>query len=491
MLAIAGGVFSNGLFFTAQPYQLNYGEGLAAWQAARVTDLARSYAPIDRYPFVVFQYPPVFHLVTHAAGAMTGDLLRAGRLVSVLSAALLCLVIGWTTFQALPRRLELHMRLFAATFAATLPTALYNFSWTWTARVDTLAILLSFSGAALFAARSRSTPAQILAALLMTAGIFTRQTAFAAPLACLLVAWLMDRKIALRIVLTMGILGGLALAWLGSQTHGQVFLHLFRYNQTAFSVTRAALGVMMNVRHIAGLVVLAGAASAGVLDRVRHHNRALTNGYRRSILLFALYGVFAALSSLAFGKEGSDVNYFLEWNVSLAPLVGIFLLRLLPSGGRKITRLRPVSIAGAVVPLLLFSSGLDQARDGWLRIFKGPLPADREQIALYRRMAMMIGETPGMVFSEDMNLLYKTGKEIPAEPAMIQCLAKAGLWDERPFVGMIQQRRFALIVTMLNRESDQIFSRQRYSPAVASAIDQAYEQATMLGDYMIYRPRRP
>jgi hypothetical protein len=86
------------------------------------------------------------------------------------------------------------------------------------------------------------------------------------------------------------------------------------------------------------------------------------------------------------------------------------------------------------------------------------------------------------VFSEDMNLLYKTGKDIPAEPAMIQVLAKAGMWNERPFVQMIQEHRFALVVT------EDSFSRERYSPAVASAIQQAYEQAERIGDYLIYRP---
>ena len=58
MAAVTGGAFGSGFFFIHQPYQINYGEGLAAWQAAYVTDLALAYAPIDRYPFVVFQYPP-------------------------------------------------------------------------------------------------------------------------------------------------------------------------------------------------------------------------------------------------------------------------------------------------------------------------------------------------------------------------------------------------------------------------------------------------
>ena len=491
MIVTAGGAFSNGLFFIAQPYQVNYGEGLAAWQAAHVTDWARSYAPLDQYPFVVLQYPPLYHLTTRTMGAITADLLMAGRSVSVFSAALLCILVGWITFRALPHRANGQMRLFAAAFAGVLPTALYNFNWTWLARVDTLAILLSFSGVAVFAAWPTSSTVQILAGVLMTAGLFTRQTALAAPLACLLVAFVIDRKVALRMLLTMGLLGGVVLGWLAWQTHGQILLHLFRYNQTAYSIRRAVFGLGMNTRHVAGLLVLAGGASLGVLrgcgalargrrwDLLGVNLRA--NGYRRRVFLLAVYSMLAAWSAVAFGKEGSDVNYFLEWNLSLAPLVGILLFRAAPAAGRA--RWRPVWLVALAVPLLLLDPGFDRARDGWLRIFDGPLGTDREQTDVYRKMLAAIGDASGPVFSEDMNLLYKTGKDIPAEPAMIQYLARSGMWDERPFVRMIQEHRFSLVVT------EDGFSGERYSPAVATAIQQAYEQATRIGDYWIYRPR--
>ncbi|MCU1338107.1 MAG: hypothetical protein JWO19_3688 [Bryobacterales bacterium] len=498
IVATAGGAFSNGLFFIAQPYQLNYGEGLVAWQAAHVTDLAHAYAPLDHYPFVVFQYPPLFHVATRAMGTITSNLLVAARSVSVLSAALLCVLIGWTTFQALPRRADGPTRALAAVFAGALPTTLYNFNWTWLARVDTLAILLSFSGVALFAARYSSPLVQTLAAVLMTAALFTRQTTFAAPLACVLVAWWIDRRIALRMLLTMGILGSVVLGWLAWRTNGQVLLHLIRYNQTAFSIAAALLGVVRNGRWVAGPLVLAAGASTAVLYRawslarrrrwklLRENLRA--NRYRRTVLILSMYSGCAALGTLANGKEGSDVNYFLEWNVSLAPLAGILLFRLLAASG-NIVRLRPVQLAALAVPFLIVNAAVPTAGMGWLRVFDGPLPADREKIEVYRRMLATLSETPGPVFSEDMNLLYKTGREIPAEPAMIQCLVKAGLWDEGPFVRMIQEHRFALVVAMLNRETDASFSLERYSPAVASAIEQAYEPAAVIADYRIYRPR--
>jgi len=494
MAVIVVGAFGNGFFFIAQPYQINYGEGLVAWQAANITNPARAFAPFDQYPYVAFQYPPLFHLATRAMDAFTGDLLMAARSVSVLSAALICLVAGWAVFQVLPRRATWQTRLFAAMFAAALPPTLYNFSWTWLARVDTLAILLAFSGVVLFASRPTSAPVQILAAVLMVAGLFTRQTVLAAPLACLLVAWLIHRRIALRMLLTMLILGGGVLAFLTWRSHGQALLHLFRYNQNPFSIQRAALGLLMNARYVAGLLVLAGGASWAVLSSawalIRRRQWDLlsanlrANSYRCGIFLLSVYGMLAGLSALAFGKEGADINYFLEWNISLAPLAAVLLFRAAPPA-RNLARFRPASLAALAIPVLLLNAGFDQARTGWLRIFGPVSAADQQRREVFDRVLAEVKAAPGRVFSEDMNLLNKAGKDIPADPVMIQCLATAGMWDERPFIRLVQEQNFALIVAY------DLSSRERYSPAVASAIEQAYEETTTVGDYRIYRPRRP
>lgn len=490
--AVAGGAFCNGVFFIGRPYGINYAEGLVVSQATYITDLARAYAPFDHYPFVAVPYPPVYYLATFAIGKFTPDLLVAGRTVSVLSAVLICVVVGWITFRTLPRRAGWQGRLLAAILAGALPTTLYNFSWTWVARVDTLAVLLSLSGVAVFAVRPKSGTAQFLASVLIAAGLFTRQTALAAPLACALVALLIDRRIAVKMLLQIGILGGLVLGLLAFRTHGQVLLHLFFYNQNPFYVSRAVFGLLMNTRHVAALLLLACGASWRILYGI--WTRALrgrweliaanlgANPYRRTVLLLAVYSTLAGLSSLTFGKEASDINYFLEWNISLAPLAGILLFRAMPPAG-AIAFARPAWLAALAVPLLLLSAGIDQARDGWRRIWNGPLPTDQEQLDIYRRMMPVIGQTPGEVLSEDEILLYKTGKQIPAELSLVQCLAKAGMWDETPFVNMILARRFGLIVAY------DVSFRERYSPAVAQAIDEAYERTATIGDHQIYQPR--
>ncbi len=498
MIATAGGVLCNGVFFAGQPYQRNYGEGLIAWQAAHITDSARAYVPLDRYPFVVFQYPPFYHWTARALAELVGttDLLGAGRAVSLISATLLCAVAGWITFQILPRRADLLGRTLAATFAAALPTAFYNFEWAWLARVDMLAVLLSFSGVAVFAARPDRLPAQILAAVLMIAALFTKQTALAAPFACLLLAWLIDRRMFLRMLITMGASGAFAFGWLEWWTHGQALVHLVRYNRIAFSAARAVQGILMNLRHVAGPVLLAGGAAFPVLrtaQRLMRRGRldllgaTLRGNHRRRIIaLFALYSTLAGVISLTFGKAGSDINYFLEWNFSLTPLVGVLLFRAGIALAGSV-RLQPVSLVALVIPLLLLEPGFDRARDGWIRALHGPLAADREKAEIYQRMLATVQNTSGTpVFSEDMNLLFKAGKEIPADPAMIEYLAKAGLWDERPFVNMVRHQQFSLIVAIVDPDES---AMEPYSPAVAKAILSSYELASSLGEYRIYRPR--
>jgi hypothetical protein len=192
--------------------------------------------------------------------------------------------------------------------------------------------------------------------------------------------------------------------------------------------------------------------------------------------------MLAGLSALAFGKEGSDINYFLEWNISLVPLAGVLLFRAAPPA-RGLAHAGPSRLAALAVPLLLLNTGFDQARAGWLRIFDPVSAADRQQREVFEKALAEVTATPGRVFSEDMNLLNRGGKDILADPVMVQCLAAAGVWDERPFLRLIQDQSFALIVAY------DLSARERYSPAVASAIDRAYQQAMTIGDYKLYRPR--
>ncbi|HEU4766704.1 MAG TPA: hypothetical protein VFS77_04995, partial [Pyrinomonadaceae bacterium] len=84
LAGVAAFVFQAGFALTTGA-EIDYGEGIVWWQAAYVTDWKYAFRPIESYPHIVFHYPPLFHLVSRALAKLTGDLLMAGRLTSILS----------------------------------------------------------------------------------------------------------------------------------------------------------------------------------------------------------------------------------------------------------------------------------------------------------------------------------------------------------------------------------------------------------------------
>jgi hypothetical protein len=81
-------------------------------------------------------------------------------------------------------------------------------------------------------------------------------------------------------------------------------------------------------------------------------------------------------------------------------------------------------------------------------------------------------------------VMYRAGKELAAEPAIITVLARTGQWDESSFVKRIDSGSFGLIVT---RSS--LSNRLMYSPRVQSAIERSYESSEQFGEFRLYRPR--
>ena len=66
-----------------------------------------------------------------------------------------------------------------------------------------------------------------------------------------------------------------------------------------------------------------------------------------------------------------------------------------------------------------------------------------------------------------MVLLYRAGKALAAEPAIISVLAEHGQWDDTPFVNRIESGYFGLIVS----SRFPLTERLMFSPAVQAAID--------------------
>ena len=472
----------------AYPYELDYGEGIVLWQAAHVSTLTQAYHPITQYPYIVFHYPPLYHAVSLAVSKLTGDLLLAGRLVSWLSTLGICLTLAWIVYRSLPARAPKIAKTGGAILAAALPCGLKPMDWAQLMRVDMLALWLTFAGLAVFIL-GKTAASRYAAFVLFIAALYTRQTLIAAPLACLTVAAILNFRQAIKLLGFVVVLGAAVMSWLLLATHGQILLHIFLYNQNPFSVRRAITYEDQNLQWTLPLLALAGAAAVGsILDVARAFRarklvplqaRLATSTYRVALLTLTVHFLLSAVLSLAIGKVGSNINYFLECDLSACALAGLLVGRLI-WGSRRTAWVAPATAVAYLLPLLLIAQ---QAETGIHSLPTASISQERaDYIRSSEALVDILRASPEPVMSENMTLLYRAGKQVPFEPAIVAGLAEVGTWDETPLIDMIRQRKFSV---MIIRQLEGSFL---YSPGVARAIEENYHPAERYGGYTVYRP---
>ena len=504
LLLLGGVTFSLGSFHKVfYPFGWDDDEGAVWWEAAHVTNLRVLYHPIQEYPYFVVPYPPVFHAVAWSAAKVTGDFLVGGRLLCVLSALGISILWGALVFYSSPRKIPVLIRGSGAVIATLLCFRLDSLGeYIPEMGVDLLAIFLTFLGVFLFIRSVHSTAGQYGAFACFVLAMFTKQTMIAAPLACLAASALLNWKRALRYGVFCLTLGLCALGCLTWATRGEILRHLFLYNaRQPFNITHWILGMQAN---LLSMIPIAAIACLAFLPVVRHATFSKPadflswiraglerSPYRRTLIVIGMELVIALLASVTYGKMGSGVHYFLEWNFACCPLVGLLFVRALDSW-------RPSSrytLGGAALFLMVFLNALTGVPDSLRRInsvFRLTHGERLIQDAKFSSAAAalkVVEETPGPVFCENMVTVMKAHKEIPIEPG-IQCfLAKAGIWDQSGFVGMISSQKFGAIIL---RDVNNDF----WTEAIVEAIEKNYVPSEQIGDeriddchYTVYRPR--
>jgi hypothetical protein len=487
-------IFSVAVFFywvavrVAYPYELDYGEGIVLWQAKHVIHLAAAYAPFTQYPYIVFHYTPLYHLVSFATSKLTGDLLLAGRLVSSLSGVGICLTLAWLVYRSVPAWAPRVGAIGGAVLAVTLPCGLDSMRWTPLMRVDMLGLWFTFAGLGVFVL-ARTVTQRYVAFIFFVAAMYTRQTLIAGAVACLLVAAVMNLRQAIRMLALTSALGGVILAALSFVTHGQIIKHLFVYNLNRFSIIWSIGAINTSLVSTLPLMALAvGAAFGPIRDTasafsrrtlVPLRTRLSASTYRFALFTFTVHFILSGLGSLASGKSGANINYFLEWNLSACALASLFVARLLWDW-------RPgrLSSAGALAYLLPILIIAQQSLSASRLILHRR--ADRailvQQAQDSEALELILRNSPEPVMSEDMTLLYKTGQQVPFEPSIVTETAATGVWDETPLINLITNRAFSVMVV---RE----LNSPRYSPAVLRAIVSNYRPKESRGSFTVYVPR--
>lgn len=440
--------------------ELDYGEGIVLWQALHITDFNLVYKPLTGLPYIVTHYPPVYHLLTRIVASFVNNWQFAGRLISLAGILALAIVNSLLVWRLLPRHAPPLHRFTCAAFAGFSCFGLFTREWAILARVDFLAIFLVASAVALFILSENSTPGQFIAFTIFVLALYTKQTMLAAPAACFLYVLRSNPKRALHLAAFSLVLGLLPLLYLMPATHGGFLLNLFRYNQNPFHIGRMVTEWMNNFKEV---WPLAAVALTPVLVRRRDVSP-------RAIGVLSLYLATAFLITATVGKEGSNYNYFIEFNTVCGVLAGIALYSFFRSGS---------AVTIGILLLLFVLPMAPRAR----HLFGSPLGEDLEaKVREHDAVLAIVKQTKGMVYSQDMTILLQAGKEIPGEPSILALLARTGVFDETPIHEMIRNHQFELIIVkQLNEE-------HLYTPATRKLIQSSYHLSEVVEKCHIYRP---
>lgn len=448
------------------PYQLDYGEGVV-WQQAKMILRGDGYAPLAMQPFIVFHYPPVYHLVAGTTALLVGDFLVAGRLVSLGAALGSVVLLGAIIFHAAARAPStsrwhvLAVALLVALFFLNQPPVA---EWSMFARVDMLALFFGFLGAWL-CLKVPKRPALVAAAAgCFALSLFTKQSYVALPAAGLTTLLFASPRLGVRAILTTAAIGLTTMILLQAVTAGEFLKHVVSYNINRFDVP--APSILLQALAAIALVVVIGATSASMLfGTVRRRGGRLpavvrTDRFEQAWLFSLLFLFFTTLLLPLALKKGASNNYFIEWLAAVSLLIGLHLVRLVEEG----RRIWPLYAIALTISSLVILAKLP-ARF---------LPSE-DMDELYAR----IHAAAGPLISDEMVMVIRSGKEVLWESAIHRELDALGRWDPRPLASRIRGGEFPLIVTLADLED-------AYPPAIVEAIREAHPVTIEYGAYVAH-----
>ena len=464
--------------------ELDYGEGIV-WQQAELIPGPRMYGNSTELPFIVFHYPPLFHLLARAALLLEPDFLAAGRLVaSAATLALAPLVAG--LILAVARGAGWREWGIAAAMGLLVISLHPVHSWGFLMRVDMPGMVFGFAGLLLAVYADGRFWGTTAALLLCVAAVFTKQTLLSPGIAVVLLGVLRRPGSTLAAAAVAGTVGLVALLWLQAATDGGFLHNVVGYNINRFSLLQG-YHLLSSEKRALPFVLLFAAAAVWLALLVLPSARAVRlSGIGRDLArlrlaepataacaLVLLQFTLSTAALVAVFKVGAGSNYLIEWLCSGMVVLGVVLIELgrrpPPARSWSDTALFLLVLSLQLVPFRLLPSS-----------WKPELfAADRQAIAMIRAAA------PKPVASEDMTLLMRAGTGVMFEPAIVTELASVGRWDEAPLLRMIRSHGFAFVLTHDTPDG----YHERRTPAVNEAFQTAYPRLEQLGPQLwIRRP---
>ena len=285
------------------PFDYDAGEGLILSRAWILAQGGNVYSPITEEPYFVMNYPPVFEGLVALLIKVFGPGHWIGRILSVMSALLaghfISGIVRNTTQRALPGVFA-GLLFFGSCWLTT---------WSVLSRIDVFGLMCVLAGLMVMTRAMKTNKAilVIAGALLFSLALFTRQSYIAAPLACALTYMSSSRKtpeakrghklLFLSVMILFPAIIFAVLTWI---TNGEFYRHSVIYTMGDFDFGNFVRW-MKEFINMHGVLVGISLVYALVCWRKKRHG------------MLVLFWWLALAVSLTAGKEGSSINYFLEF----------------------------------------------------------------------------------------------------------------------------------------------------------------------------------
>jgi hypothetical protein len=417
------------LAMVGNPAELMYGEAILYAHAHRLLDGAELYQAIDRLPYTVASYTPLFYVATAFLQACMGPGFGPGRglaLVCLGACGVLVGVLGACDGRGVRAGLLAGLLFVALGAPGSGPVP-----WTALYKEDGLALGLALAGLVVVSRSSRSSPGAVVAGLLCALAILTKQTY--APMALAPAGWLWFHARRASIVFLMAVLLPIAgaAAWLQIST-GAFFDSVVLSNVNPVSQPLLVANLQLLLLFQVGPLLAACLYAAGTRTR-----RFRTDG----LLLCAWAG--AAVQLLALAKVGGGSNHWLAFAAITAVLAshGVY-----PGKGHNRLRadaprrLAVVAVFGGVLLVAPVAAGAWlatlSASQAWMAANAGEFPAIVERVRANR----------GEVLAEPLDVVALASRQPLFEPLLLGLFAETGSWDVGAIVRKICDGSVSLVV---------------------------------------------
>ncbi len=447
------------------PFPLDYGEGPILDQVLGLTRLENIYRPdISTPPYTITSYPPLFQLIQVPFAHIFGPAFWYGRAISILSAILAALLIALTVQTLTDDWIAASVSgLMLFTFPYILQGSAFD-------NVDSLALALSWAGLFTIVRWPDRRRTQVLAVILFTAAIYTKQSyGLVAPFAALI--WLWQGKRRRQALWLAGLLGAINLALfllLNLVTGGGFSFHFVRGIVNGLALQNLLANSIDIYFHAFYLAL--GSAVFMFLER-------LGDNPTRTWPLVTPYVLLSAISLIAVGKVGSRGIYLYEAAAALCLAAGAIVAWPNKDSWLKI---------GLVLALALqVNNMVNWSRSDYIPVVMSKINAasEVEQLASYVRRA-----SGPILADEYMGLIPLSGHRLYFQPYEFWLLSRDGLWDDSAFLTSIQRREVSAIFFYMPRESG-LLILERWAPDVRDTIFSNYRLETTLADVLVYVPK--